>query len=132
APNATIIGRYPGAIIANAKESISQLIADGVDFNVIASINDAGSYGAIEALEAAGIDPNSVIIVSVDAETRAQEYIRDGYYLRGSVAVARTDFARASISLIVKQLAGATLPEVTILAPGEVVTAITLARQASN
>ncbi|MBC8099034.1 MAG: protein kinase, partial [Armatimonadetes bacterium] len=89
APNATIIGRYPGAIIANAKESISQLIADGVDFNVIASINDAGSYGAIEALEAAGIDPNSVIIVSVDAETRAQEYIRDGYYLRGSVAVAR-------------------------------------------
>ena len=68
APQAHIIGRYLGATQENAQNSVSKLLRDNVSFNVILSINDAGSYGAIQAMEAADIDPSSVIISSVDAE----------------------------------------------------------------
>lgn len=126
APRATIVGRYIGGTRELAKASIAQLIADGVEFDMIASINDAGSYGAIMAMEEAGIDPASVTIVSVDAEQQAQEFISRDYFIRASVSLPRTDYARSAVGLIIRQLAGATLPQTIILAPGEVVTRKTI------
>jgi ribose transport system substrate-binding protein len=122
APNVNIVGRYKGGTRDFARESVSKLIAEGTKFNVIASINDAGSYGAIEAMEAANIDPSSVAIFSVDAEQQAQDYINRGYFMQASVPTARTDYAKAAVGLIVRQLAGATLPQIIVLAPGEIVT----------
>jgi ABC-type sugar transport system substrate-binding protein len=122
APNATIVGRYPGGTVENGRDSASGLIADGVAFDVIASINDAGAFGAIEALEEAGFAPDSVAVVGIDAEARALEYIHEGYFMRGSVPVARELFSRGAVNGMVMLLAGETVPERVYLDPGEIVT----------
>lgn len=129
APGANIIGRYKGATPDFARESVSDLIEDGVHFDVIISINDAGSFGAIQAMEAADITADEVIITSVDAEQLARRYIRDGYYMRGSVDIGREEFSHAAIDAIAKQLAGGTLPERILVPPGDVITAAWLADQ---
>jgi len=55
--------------------SVSKLIKDEVKSKVI-----AGSYGAVKAMEEAGIDPSSVMISNIDAEQLAQEYIKKGLF----------------------------------------------------
>ncbi len=122
APDANIVGRYLGATRDNGEASIRQLLEDGVDIDVIVSINDAGSFGAIEALEAAGVSPDSVIIFSVDGEALARQYIRDGYFMRGSIALERKAISDALLNTVVRLLAGATMPEAVLVPPGEVVT----------
>ena len=121
APEAQIIGRYLGATAANSEQSVRRLIEQGVEFNVVLSINDAGAYGAIAAMEAAGFDPSSVVVTSVDAESVARQYIRDGYFMRASVDVGRQLFAQTAVSAMVKLLAGATVPEVYLVPPGQVI-----------
>lgn len=125
-PEAHLIGRFLGATRENGYQSIHSLIEDGVDFNVILSINDAGSYGAIQALEEAGISPADVLISSVDAEALAQEYIADDYFIRASVEVGREQFSSASIDATVRLLAGGTLPEIFLMSPGRVVTRVSV------
>ncbi|NWF67675.1 MAG: protein kinase [Chloroflexi bacterium] len=127
APDANIIGRYIGATPELGRASVSALITDGVEFDVILSINDAGAFGATEAMSAAGIDPADVIIVSVDAEPRAQEYMRAGFYFRGSVEVNRTEFSHAAVYAVVKLLTGNPIPETLLVPPGEVITRDSLA-----
>jgi ABC-type sugar transport system substrate-binding protein/predicted Ser/Thr protein kinase len=122
APGVNIIGRWVGGTRENGEVSIAGLIRDGVAFDAVLSINDAGAYGAIAALEAAGIPPEAVLISSVDAEQQARQYIAQGYYLRASVAVGREGFSRAAIDALVRMLAGATLPEVIAAPPGDTVT----------
>ncbi len=122
APNARIVGRYLGGTRDNGYNSVRALIEQGVEFDAIVSINDAGAYGAIDAMNEAGIDPASVIVSSVDAEALAQEYIRDGYYMRASVAVSRELSSETIVNVMVKLLAGATLPETILVPPGEVFT----------
>jgi serine/threonine protein kinase/DNA-binding LacI/PurR family transcriptional regulator len=129
APDTHIVGRFLGAKQEFAKESVSRLLEDGVKFNVVVSINDAGSFGAIQALEEAGVSPDDVFISSIDAEQLARRYIREGYYIRGSVDVGRVQFSRAAVDTITRLLAGGTLPERILVPPGEVVTAATLAAQ---
>lgn len=115
APEATIVGRYLGGTQEAGYESVKGLIDAGVAFDVIVSINDAGSYGAVQALEEADIAPDAVIIVSVDAEAQAQAYIRDGIYLRGSMGVTRTEAAQGMVDAMVTLLGGGTIPETIII-----------------
>ncbi len=122
APNATIVGRYLGGTPAYGKESVQKLIEQGVEFDVIVSINDAGAIGAIEAMEEAGIGPDKIMIVGIDAETRALDYIRQGYYFRASEEIGRQEFSTAAINTTVRLLAGATMPEVIRVPPGQMVT----------
>lgn len=122
APDTNIIGRYLGGTRENGYASVSQLIEDGTEFDVILSINDAGSYGAVQALEEAGIEPESVYISSVDAEALAREYIGDDYYIRASVDVGREQFSRMAINATVKLLAGSTVPETFLVPPGQAIT----------
>jgi serine/threonine-protein kinase len=131
APEATVIGRYRGATREFGRESVARLIEDGVRFNVILSINDAGAFGAVEAMEAAGIDPASVFIASIDAEAQAREFIREGYFFRGSLESARTEVAITLVDAMVKLLAGSTVPENYIIPAGRMVTAETLAAEAT-
>ncbi len=127
APDANVIGRYQGGTPELAQVSVSKLLAEGVRFDAILSINDAGSFGAITAMEKAGIAPDSVLISSVDAEALAKQYISEGYFMRGSVTVNRQEFSHAAANVMVKLLAGSTLPETYLIPPGEVVTRETLA-----
>jgi serine/threonine protein kinase/DNA-binding LacI/PurR family transcriptional regulator len=122
APDAHIVGRVPGGTRENGYASIRQLIAGGTDFNLILSINDAGSFGAIQALEEAGIEPSAVLISSVDAEVLAREYIAEDYFIRASIDVGREQFSRTAVNVAIKLLAGATLPEIFLVPPGEVIT----------
>lgn len=122
APEAVIIGRYTGGTREFGKASIERLLHDGVAFNVIVSINDGGAFGAIEALEAAGIGPDAVWIVSIDAETQALAYIRTGRYIRASETVGRAEFSRTAIDVITRLLAGGTLPETILVPPGAMIT----------
>jgi ABC-type sugar transport system substrate-binding protein/tRNA A-37 threonylcarbamoyl transferase component Bud32 len=126
APDANIIGRFLGASRENGEAAVRQLLDDGVEFNVIVSINDAGAFGAIAALEAAGIDPDSVMIFSVDAEVLARQYIRNQHFMRGSVALDRKAFSDAMVNAAVRLLSGATMPEIVLVPPGDVVTRETL------
>lgn len=127
APEAVIVGRHRGGTRELAYQSVNRLLADGVAFDVILSINDAGAFGAIAALEEAGIGPDAVIITSVDAEAQARRYIRDGYYLRGSIDVGRTQFSEAIADAATALLAGMAMPEHVRVPPGDLITSETLA-----
>lgn len=129
APNATIIGRQQGYTREEAHNTVQRLIEEGVDINVILSTNDAGSMGAVDALEAAGISPNEVDIVSANAEAPVVDLIREGTYIRGSLAVRRDQLSLLAMYGIIKQLAGSTTPEMYTYPPGEMVTAQSLATQ---
>ncbi len=129
APNAKVIGRYLGATREFGKASVEKLIKDGVKFNFILSINDAGSFGAIDAMVEAGIDPSSVTIVSVDAEALARNYISKGYFIRGSVESSRTQLAEAMMNATVQLLDGNTIAESIIVPPKQIVTKETLEQE---
>ncbi len=131
APEANIIGRYKGATREFGKASVEKLLKDGVKFNFILSINDAGSFGAIDAMVEAGIDPSAVTVVSVDAEALAKEYIRKGYFMRGSVESSREQLAEAMMNTVIQLLAGNDMPENIVVPPKQIVTKETLALEDS-
>jgi ABC-type sugar transport system substrate-binding protein len=121
-----IVGRYLGGTRENGYESVRQLLAYGIDFDAIISINDNGAFGAIQSLEEAGIPPDQVIITSVDAEALARDLMLDNNYMRASVDVGREAFSRVAADLTVKLLAGATVNETILVPPVGVVTRETL------
>lgn len=123
APNTTMVGRYIGGTRDNGRQSIADLLEAGVEFDFIASINDAGSFGAIEALQAEGIAPDALPIFSIDAENQAIEYIRQGYYLQASEAVDRELFSQTAINAITRLLAGGTVPGRIAVSAGEMISA---------
>ncbi|MEQ8673685.1 MAG: substrate-binding domain-containing protein [Aggregatilineales bacterium] len=122
APSAEIVSTTPGATVDGGYDSVNFLLETNTSFNVILSINDAGTYGAIEALEEAGIAPNAVAIFSVDAELRAQQYIRENYFLRASISAGRQESARAIVNSMVKLLSGSPIAETIQVPPGEIIT----------
>lgn len=121
APNAVILGRYIGGTPELGGESVQKLIDQGVQFDMIVSINDAGAIGAVEKMEQAGIGPDDVMIVGIDAETQAMDYIRRSYYFRGSEEIGRQEISTAAINSMVRLLAGTTMPEVIRVPPGQII-----------
>ena len=122
APDAKIVGRYLGAVDSFAYNTVSNLLDDGVIFDVVVSINDAGTYGAIQALEEAGFESDQVIIIGIDAEQLAREYIREGNFMRGSVDLDRVTQTLATANSMIKLLSGGTIPEIIVVETGDVVT----------
>jgi ABC-type sugar transport system substrate-binding protein len=127
APGANLLGRYEGFTQDAAYNSIKQLIAQGKPFNVILSITDTGAYGAVKAMQEANFDPNSVIIVSAGGESYAQELIREGQFLRGTVEINHEESSQIAVNAIVKMLAGSPVPQTISYAPGEILTREVLA-----
>lgn len=121
APDVNIIGRYTGGTPENGKQAVERLLEQGVEFNVILSINDAGAFGAIEALNEAGIAPDQVFVFGVDAERLAQEYILNSYYMIASVEIDRELSARSSVDALINLVGGATIAEQVLTPPGSVI-----------
>ncbi len=121
-PDAHFLGRVPGFTEDDSYASINDLITKKVHFDVILSINDVGAYGAVKAMQEAGFDPNSVIIVSANGESYAQELIRQGQFLRGTVSLNRQESSQIAVDSIVKMLAGSAVPQIVSYPPGEVLT----------
>lgn len=126
APDVDLVGRYIGGVSENGQESIENLLADDIEFDVILSINDAGSYGVIDALEANDITPDEVMIFSVDAERKAVDYMNEGRFLRGSLSVGRQEMAQAATHAMIQMLAGADVPESIRVESGDMITPTTL------
>lgn len=122
AHEAEIVGRQRGGTPDLGYTSVRALLQDGVAFDVIVSINDAGAIGAVRALEEAGVPPDEVAIVSIDAETQALNYIREGNYFRATESVGREAFSRAAVDAMTRLLGGGTLPETILVPPGEMIT----------
>lgn len=120
APEAKIIGRFRGGTREWAYESIKRLIDQGIHIDAILSINDVGSYGAIDALVEAGYQPDEVMIASVDAEQLARNYIATDHFIRSSIDTGRTQYAEGAVKVIAKLLAGGDVPETIIIPPGTV------------
>lgn len=126
APDVEIVGRYPGGFSDNGQDSIEDVLDDELSFNVILSINDAGSYGAIDALEDADIAPDAVMVFSIDAERKAVDYMREGRFIGGSLSVGRQETAQAASDIMIQMLAGADVPQSVTVESGAIITPDTL------
>ncbi|MBC7263493.1 MAG: sugar ABC transporter substrate-binding protein [Chloroflexi bacterium] len=121
APEATIVGRYLGGIQEYGLKSMETALQAHPDINVVVSINDAGAYGALQALEAAGKDPQKTIIVGIDAEKMALDLIKQGGMYRGTVDTQPARTGEMVAQGVVKLLAGGTVPR-DIKVPVKVIT----------
>lgn len=122
APEAEIVGRFLGGTPDNGLTSMENALQAHPEINVVVSINDAGAYGAVQALEAAGKAPDEVIVVGIDAEQQALDYIRQGYYFRGTVSTAPAANGTLAANAVVKLLADAPAPA-NVRVPIELITA---------
>ncbi len=122
APGATLVGHYRGFTRDFARQSVEDMLAQGIQPDIIISMNDAGSTGAIDVLQAHDIAPDQVSIVSANGEALALDYIRRGLYLRATVDVNRELGSRIAYGSAIRMLAGATLPSVFIVPPGKLIT----------
>jgi ribose transport system substrate-binding protein len=111
APDATIVGNYLGGTTENGLQSMETALQEHPEINAVVSINDAGAYGALQAMEAAGKTAEEAIIVGIDAEPQALEHIRSGTMYRGTVDTAPAETGRMTINASIKILAGGTLPQ---------------------
>jgi ribose transport system substrate-binding protein len=111
APQVTVVGRFLGGTTENGLKSMVTALEQYPDIDVVVSINDAGAYGALTALQAAGKEPQTTIIVGIDAEVRAKDLIKAGGYYRGTVDTSPAQTGEIIINAAVKLLAGATVPQ---------------------
>jgi ribose transport system substrate-binding protein len=125
APQAEVVGRFLGGTTENGLKSMIAALEQHPDIDVVVSINDAGAYGALTALQAANKDPQTTLIVGIDAEAKAKDLIRAGGYYRGTVDTSPAITGEIVINAAVKLLAGATVPQ-TVRVPVTKVTLETL------
>jgi ribose transport system substrate-binding protein len=109
APDATIVGRYKGGTTDFGQTSMENALQAHPDINVVASINDAGAYGAMTALQAANADPAKTIIVGIDAEANAKDLIKAGGMYYGTVDTNPSETGVMAINAAIKLLAHATV-----------------------
>jgi ribose transport system substrate-binding protein len=120
-PQAIIVGNYKGGTTEFGLESMGLALQEYPEINVVVSINDAGAYGAYQVLAAAGRTAEDTIIVGIDGEDQALQYIKEGTMYRGTVATAPAPTGEMTINAAVKLLAGSTFPQ-NIRVPVELIT----------
>jgi ribose transport system substrate-binding protein len=111
APQATILGNYLGGTPENGLNSMESALQAHPGIDVVASINDAGAFGAMKALQNAGRTAANTIIVGIDADKQAIDYIKKGTMYRGTIDTAPAATGRLTVNAAVKMLAGGTLPQ---------------------
>ena len=109
APSAVIVGNYLGGTTEFGLASMESALIEHPEINVVVSINDAGAYGAMQALENAGIE--DAIIVGIDAEQQARDLITAGGMYRGTVDTSPVETGVMSGNAAVKLLAGSEIPQ---------------------
>lgn len=121
APGATIVGNYLGGTTDNGLSSMETALQAHPEINMVVSINDAGALGAFQALQAAGKTDKDTIIVGIDAEKQALDYISQGTMYRGTIDTAPAKTGEMTIDAAIKMLAGSTFPQ-NIAVPVNLVT----------
>jgi serine/threonine protein kinase/ABC-type sugar transport system substrate-binding protein len=110
APNVKIVGNWTGGTSDLGKVAMTDALKKFPNINVIMSINDQGAFGAVSVLQAAGIDPKSVMIISVDADPNALNMIRNGEYFRGSVATSPATSGQLAVDAVIKMMSSPIVP----------------------
>src|SRR5690606_16107677 len=126
APDAVIVGNYLGGTTENGLASMESALVEHPEINVVVSINDAGAYGAMQALENIGRD--DAIIVGIDAEAAAKELIAEGGMYRGTIDTSPARTGEMTVNAAIKLLAGSEIPQ-NIRVPVTLITAETLAME---
>ncbi|HLU08621.1 MAG TPA: sugar ABC transporter substrate-binding protein, partial [Oceanobacillus sp.] len=126
APDAVIAGNYLGGTTENGLASMESALVEHPEINVVVSINDAGAYGAMQALENIGRD--DAIIVGIDAEAAAKELIAEGGMYRGTIDTSPARTGEMTVNAAIKLLAGSEIPQ-NIRVPVTLITAETLAME---
>ncbi|CAG0931711.1 D-xylose-binding periplasmic protein [Thermoflexales bacterium] len=111
APGVKIVGRYLGGTPENGLTSLENALQAHPAIDVVVSINDAGAFGAIKALEAAGKDPQTTIVVGIDADAQAKDLIKQGKFFRGTVDTSPALTGEMVVNAVIKLLAGSTAPK---------------------
>jgi simple sugar transport system substrate-binding protein len=101
---------------AKGQEVMESFLQQGVDFNVIYSENDDMTYGAIDALTAAGKDPKDYIIISFDGNKSAVQMVIDG--IIDVIAECDPLLGPQAGDLIKRAQAGETIPKITYSVEG--------------
>lgn len=102
---------YPITSRQSAKIVVESLLTQNIAFDMILSSTDIGAYGAIDALELAGISPDAIDIVSIESESLARNYVERGYFLRATIGTNRRTEAHAAINTAIKLIAGGIVPQ---------------------
>ncbi|MCS6870411.1 MAG: protein kinase [Anaerolineae bacterium] len=110
APRAKILGRWLGGTLENGELSMREILSTYPEVNVLLSINDAGALGAVRALEAAGRPPDSLFIISVDAESEARRLMRERRYFRASLDSNPSGVGKLALDAVVAMLSGRAVP----------------------
>lgn len=122
AADVNLLGFLNGFRQEDSEAAIQELLDSGQTIDAIIAITDFAAFGAIAALEKAAVPPDSVVIVSMGGDLNAQNYIRDGYYLRGTLAANTAEEASMMYAGLIKLLAGSAVPERLYVQPGELLT----------
>jgi serine/threonine-protein kinase len=131
-PDAVFLETYfQGGLREDGQRSVAQALSDGVAFDVILSINDAGALGAVAALEAADVSPDAVFIGGIDGEAAARSLIARNHFMRATVLIGRTNFSQAIVDGMIKLLAGTPVSETLTVEDFTPITAETLADAAA-
>jgi ribose transport system substrate-binding protein len=124
APDAVIVGNYLGGTTEFGLASMESALVEHPEINVVVSINDAGAYGAMQALENVGRD--DAIIVGIDAEEQAKNLITEGGMYRGTIDTSPARTGELAVNAAVRLLAGSEFIQ-NIRVPVTLITAETLA-----
>lgn len=108
-PDAVIVGNYLGGTTENGLASMESALIEHPEINVVVSINDAGAYGAMQALENAG--RSDAIIVGIDAEEQARQLIAEGGMYRGTIDTSPARTGELTINAAIKLLVGSEIPQ---------------------
>lgn len=109
APDAVIVGNYLGGTTEFGLNSMESALIEHPEINVVVSINDAGAYGAMQALQNAGNE--DAIIVGIDAEEQARELIAASGMYRGTVDTSPAETGVMSANAAIRLLAGSEFPQ---------------------
>ncbi|HRE46545.1 MAG TPA: substrate-binding domain-containing protein [Aggregatilineales bacterium] len=125
APDAVLLGRYIGGLSEEGKKSMTRILAEHPEVNVIMSINDNGALGAVSVLREAGKGFDEVRIVSVDAELEVRRLITAGEYFRATLDNDPVGAGVLAVDAAVRLLGGAVVPKL-VLIEGRMMTKETL------
>ncbi len=122
APGAIWLGSQDVFDSEQARSVVAELLAGGMQPEVIIANSDAIAYGAIDALQAAAVPTDAVIVLGVNGEPRALDEIRNGHYMYATIGVSREEGSVLIYRSIVRQLAGSAVPEVMQVRPSGLIT----------
>jgi len=118
APNAHIIARLKGGTGELGQKNLADCLAKtgAVIPDVLLSINDPGSLGAIKTLQNTPQLKNDIAIFSIDGDPQTLADLKDGHYYQGIVTIDPRANADQAVNSAIHQLSGS--PFKHILDPG--------------